>query len=149
MIKVILEPQLVLPPFVPSTPQKKLRNGAMNSIALLTLQKRNCMQPIQHLLKVLTSIYLLYESDTSDERIYKNCCRVIRLELLPALLVSVVPEVACQLYSFLLRHAELGIPMLSEIVESQFEASEDIKLPPVSIMIAQVNTLPNKTEVLR
>ena len=72
---------------------------------------------------------------------------VIRLELLPALLHSIVPEVDRQLYSFPLRHGGLGIPILSEFSKSQFEASQAITLPLVTIMITQGNTLPNKTEV--
>ena len=46
-----------------------------------------------------------------------------------------------------LRHGGLGIPMLSEIAESQFEASQAITLPLDTIMITQGNKLPNKTEV--
>ena len=42
----------------------------------------------------------------------------IRLELLPTLLNSIVPEVDRQLYSLLLRHSGLRIPILSEITES-------------------------------
>ena len=72
---------------------------------------------------------------------------VIRLELLPALLNSIVPEVEHQLYSLPLRHGGLGIPILCEIVEFQFEASQAITLVLVIIMITQGNTLPNKTEV--
>ena len=72
---------------------------------------------------------------------------VIRLELLPTLLNSIVPEVDCQLYSLPLRHGGLGIPILSEIAESQFEASKAMTLPLVTIMITQGNTLPNETEV--
>ena len=62
---------------------------------------------------------------------------VIRLELLPALLNSIVPEVDRQLYSLPLRHVGLGIPILSKIAESQFEASQFITLPLVTIMIIQ------------
>ena len=40
---------------------------------------------------------------------------VVRLELLPASSNPIVPEVDRQLYSPLLRHGELGIPILSEI----------------------------------
>ena len=69
---------------------------------------------------------------------------VIRLELLAALLNSIVPEVDRQLYSLPLRHGGLGMPILSEIIEFQFEASQVITLP---ITITQGNTLPNKTEV--
>ena len=47
---------------------------------------------------------------------------VIKLELLPTLLNSIVPEV-CQLHSLPLRHGGLGIPILSEIAEFQFEPS--------------------------
>ena len=36
----------------------------------------------------------------------------IRLELLPTLLNSIVPEVDCQLYSLLLRHSGLRIPIM-------------------------------------
>ena len=72
---------------------------------------------------------------------------VIRLVLLPAVLNSIVPEVDRQLYSLTLRHGGLRIPILSEIAESQFEASQAITLPLVTIMITQGNTLPNKTEV--
>ena len=72
---------------------------------------------------------------------------VIRLELLPALLNSIVPEVDRQLYSLPLRHGDLAIPILSEIAKFQFEASQAITLPLVTIMITQGNTLPNKTEV--
>ena len=72
---------------------------------------------------------------------------VIRLELLPTLLNSIVPEIDSQLYSLLLRHGRWGIPILSEITESQFEASQAITLPLVTIMIAKGNTLLNKTEV--
>ena len=60
---------------------------------------------------------------------------VIRLELLPVLLNSIVAEVDRQLYSLPLRHGGLGIPILSEIAESQFEASQAITLPLVTIMI--------------
>ena len=60
---------------------------------------------------------------------------VIRLELLPALLNSVVPEVDRQLYSLPLRHGGLGSPILSEIAESQFKASRAVTLPLVTIMI--------------
>ena len=56
-------------------------------------------------------------------------------ELLLALLNSVVPEVDRQLYSLSLRHGGLGIPILSEITESQFEALQAITLPLVTIMI--------------
>ena len=63
------------------------------------------------------------------------------------LLNSIVAEVDRQLYSLPLRHGGLGIPILSEIAESQFEASHAITLPLVTIMITQGNTLPNKTEV--
>ena len=72
---------------------------------------------------------------------------VIRLELLPALLNSLVPEVDCQLYSFTLHHGGLGISILSEITESQFEASQALTLPLVTIIITQVNTLLNKTDI--
>ena len=72
---------------------------------------------------------------------------VIRLELLPVLLNSIVPEVDLQLYSLPLRHGGLGIPILSEITESQFEASQAITLPLVTIMITKGNKVPNKTEV--
>ena len=72
---------------------------------------------------------------------------VIRLELLPTLLNSIVPGVDRQLYSLPLSHGGLGIPILSEIAESQFEASKAIALPLVTIMITQSNTLPNETEV--
>ena len=72
---------------------------------------------------------------------------VIRLELLPALLTSIVPEVDRQLYSLRLRHGGLGIPILSEITKSQFEASQVITMPLVTIMITQGNTLPNNIEV--
>ena len=72
---------------------------------------------------------------------------VIRLELLPALLTSIVPEVDRQLYSLRLRHGGLGIPILFEITESQFEASQVITMPLVTIMITQGNTLPNNIEV--
>ena len=41
----------------------------------------------------------------------------------------------------------MGIPILSEIAESQFEVSQAITLLFVTIMITQGNILPNKTEV--
>ena len=41
----------------------------------------------------------------------------------------------------------MGIPILSEIAESQFQASQVITLPLVTIMITQGNTLLNKTAV--
>ena len=72
---------------------------------------------------------------------------VVRLELLPTSSNSIVPEVDRQLYSPSLRHGELGIPILSEIAESQFEASQAIKLSLVTIMITQGSTLLIKTEV--
>ena len=72
---------------------------------------------------------------------------VIRLGLLPALLDSIAPEVDLQPYSFPLRHGGLEIPISSEIAESQFEASQAITLPLVTIMIIQGKTLSNKTEV--
>ena len=72
---------------------------------------------------------------------------VIRLELLPALLNSIVPEVDRQLYLLPLRHIGLRIPILSEIAESQFEASQVITLSLVTIMITQGNAILNKTEV--
>ena len=77
----------------------------------------------------------------------KPADNVIRLELLPALLNSIVPEVDCQLYLFPLRHCELWVQILSEIAESRFEASQAITLPLVTIMITQGNILPNKSEV--
>ena len=46
-----------------------------------------------------------------------------------------------------LGHGRLEIPILSEIAEFQFEASQDITLPLVTIIITQGNTLSNKTEV--
>ena len=72
---------------------------------------------------------------------------VIRLELLPELSNSIVPEVDRHICSLPLRHGGLGIPILSKIAESQFEASQAITLPLVIIMITHGNTLPNKTEV--
>ena len=72
---------------------------------------------------------------------------MIRLELLPALLNSIVLEVDRQLYSLPLRHGELRIQILSKIAKSQFEALQATTLPLVTIMISQGNTLPNNTEV--
>ena len=72
---------------------------------------------------------------------------LIRLELLPTLLNYILPEVDRQHYSILLRHGGLGIPLLSEMAESQFETLQAITLPLVTIIITQGNTLPNKTEV--
>ena len=142
-------------------PQKKSQNGAMNSTVLPTLQKH--MQPIQHshTMPTYKSIYInihtiyihIYQHTYSMRTILgmhefiKPVDDVIRLELLPELLNSIVPEVDRQLYSLLLRHGSLGIPILSEISESQFEALQAITLPLVTIMITQGNTLPNKTEV--
>ena len=70
---------------------------------------------------------------------------VIRLELLPALLNPIAPEVDRQLYSLSLRHGGLGVPILSEIAVSKFEASQIITLPLVTIMVTEGNTIPNKT----
>ena len=70
---------------------------------------------------------------------------VIRLELLPPLLNSIVPEVDRQLYSLLLRHGGLGNSILSKIAESQFEKSKVITLPLVTIIITPGNTFPKKT----
>ena len=50
----------------------------------------------------------------------KSVDDVTRLELLPTLLNSIVPEVHCQLYSLLLRHGGLGTPILSGVTKSQF-----------------------------
>ena len=72
---------------------------------------------------------------------------VIRLELLPALLNSIVPEADRQLYSLLLRHGGLEIQILPEIAESHFGASQAITLPLATIMITQRKTFPNKAEV--
>ena len=72
---------------------------------------------------------------------------VIRLQLLPALLNFIVLEVDRQLYSSPFCHGGLRIPILSEIAESKFEASQGITLPLVTIMITQGNTLTNKTDV--
>ena len=80
-------------------------------------------------------------------KLIKPADDVIRLELLPALLNSIVPEVDRQLYLLLLRHIGLRIPILSEIAESQFEASQAITLSLVTIMITQGNTISSKTEV--
>ena len=71
MVNVILEPQLVLPIFLPNMQQKMSRNGAIDSIVLPTLQKHNNMQPIQHL--NMASIYPLYENDTRHARIHETC----------------------------------------------------------------------------
>ena len=60
---------------------------------------------------------------------------VIRLELLPALLDSIVPKVNHQLYSLPLHYGGLGILVLSEIAEFQFEESQAITLHLVIIMI--------------
>ena len=59
---------------------------------------------------------------------------VIRLEVLPTLLNYIVPEVDLQLYWLPLRHGGLRIVILSEIYESQFEASQAITLLLVTIM---------------
>ena len=72
---------------------------------------------------------------------------LIGLELLPTLLNSIVPEVDRQLYWLPLRHGGLGIPILSEIAKSQFEASQAITLPVVIIIITQNKTLSNETEI--
>ena len=72
---------------------------------------------------------------------------VIRLELLPTLLNYIVPEVDRQLYWLPLRHGGLRIVILSEIYESQSEASQALTLPLVTVMLTQGNTLPNKTEI--
>ena len=52
----------------------------------------------------------------------KSVDNLIRLELLPTLLNDILPKVDRQLYLLPLRHGGLGIPILSEIAESQFEA---------------------------
>ena len=147
MVNVILEPQLVLPIFVPNMLEKKSRNGAMNSIALPTLQKRNHMQPIQHYSCYLSQYAYFMRAVPGMHKFIKPAADVIRLELLPALLNSIVPEVDRQLYLLPLRHIGLRIPILSEIAESQFEASQAITLSLVTIMITQGNTILNKTEV--
>ena len=72
---------------------------------------------------------------------------LIGLELLPMLLNSVVPEEDRQLYWLPLRHGGLGIPILSEIAKSQFEASQAITLPVVIIILTQNKTLSNETEI--
>ena len=77
----------------------------------------------------------------------KSVDNVIRLELLPTLLNSIVPEVDHQLFSLPLSQGGFGIPILSEIAESQFEASQALTLSLVAIMITQGNTIPRKTEV--
>ena len=60
---------------------------------------------------------------------------------------TIVPQVNRKLYSLPLRHGGLGIPILPEVAESQFEASQAITLCLVTIMITQGNALPNKAEV--
>ena len=64
---------------------------------------------------------------------------VIRLELLSKLLNSIVPEGDRQLYSLSLRHGGLGIPILSEIAESQFEESQAIPLLLVTLKQMKLN----------
>ena len=73
---------------------------------------------------------------------------VIRSELLPSLLNAIVTDADRDLYSLPIRHGGLGIPVLSEIAQSQYESSKRITLPLVTIMITQGNELPNKNEVL-
>ena len=93
--------------FHANMPQKKSQNGAMNSTVLPTLQKH--MQPIQHLHTMPTykSIYInihtiyihIYQHTYSMRTILgmhefiKPVDDVIRLELLPELVNSIVPEV--------------------------------------------------------
>ena len=77
----------------------------------------------------------------------KSVDNVIRLELLPTLLNSIVPEVDHQLYSLPLSKGGFRILILSEIAESQFEVPQALKLSLVAVMIIQGNTIPNKTEV--
>ena len=141
MVNIILEPHLVLPILVPNMPQKKSRNGAMNSIVLRLCKNTTTCRLFSIYKRYLKSIYLLYENNTRHDG------DVIKLELLPTLLNSVVPEVDRQLYSLQLRHGGLGIPILSENAEFQFEASQAITLIFVTIIIIQSNALPNKTEV--
>ena len=69
---------------------------------------------------------------------------VIRLELLPALLNTIVTDADRDLYSLSIRNGGLGIPILSEVAQSQYETSRVITLPLVTIMITQGTELPNK-----
>ena len=146
MVNVILEPQSVLPIFVPNMPQKKSRNGAMNSIVLPIFAKTQPHAAYSAFTNGILSQYTYFIRTIPGMRKFiKPVDDVIRLELSPALLNSIVPEVEHQLYSLPLRHGGLGIPILCEIVEFQFEASQAITLVLVIIMITQGNTLPNMT----
>ena len=81
------------------------------------------------------------------EEFVKPLDEVIHQQLLPSILNCIVTEADRQMYSLPIRQGGLGIPILTEIAESQFEASKSITLPLVTIMIAQDNTLPDKNEV--
>ena len=78
--------------------------------------KHNRMQPIQH----LSQYTYFMRTIPSMHEFIKPVDDVIRLELLPTLLNSIVSEVDRLLYSLPLRYGGSGIPILSEIAESQF-----------------------------
>ena len=66
---------------------------------------------------------------------------------IPALLQSIITEKDRKIYSLPVRFGGLGIPLLLEIAEQQYEASTAITAPLVSIMIIQGNSLPDEKNV--
>ena len=72
---------------------------------------------------------------------------LITQKFLPNLLGSVVTEDDRTLFSLPVRRGGLGIPILSETCEMQFEHSMAISEPLKSLIIDQSNDLPNPENV--
>ena len=66
---------------------------------------------------------------------------------LPSLLEAIISDQDRLLYSLPIRLGGLGIPILSESAEQNFNSSIKITAPLVNIMVLQDNALPNNNEV--
>ena len=53
------------------------------------------------------------------------------------------------MFSLPVRKGGLGIPILTDIADDQYNASKSITLPLVAIMLTQGNTLPDKEEIAK
>ena len=148
MVNVILEPQSVLPIFRAQYATEKVtkRCNELHRLAdFAKTQLHAAYSAFTH--GILGQYNYFMRTIPGIHEFIKPVDDVIRLELVRALLNSTVPEVDPQLCSLRLCHGGLGIPIFSEVTEFQIEASQTITLPLVTIIIAQGNTIPNKTEV--
>ena len=74
---------------------------------------------------------------------------LITSHFLPTLLNEIISNADRNMYSLPVRKGGLGIPILTEIADDQYEASKSITLPLVAIMVTQGSTMPDKIEILK